>query len=136
MNGIDANKDVVRRFIDRVLANGSTDAVDELVADDFVSHTWGITGDGRAKLRATTERVHSTLSDVRFTVEEIIGEGDLVAVRLTSSATPTAEFMGVPASGKGYTIGEMHFFRVRDGRIVEHWHQHDAAGLLKQLSTD
>jgi len=133
MDDSSANKDVVRRFVERVLADGSTDAVDELVGDDFVSHTWGITADGRAKLRATTERVHSTLSDVRFSVDDIIGEGDLVAVRLTSSARPTGEFMGKPASGKGYTIGEMHFFRVRDGRIVEHWHQHDAAGLMKQL---
>ena len=37
--------------------------------------------------------------------------------------------MGTPAAGKRYSIGEIHLFRVRDGRIVEHWHQHDRLGL-------
>ena len=41
--------------------------------------------------------------------------------------------MGVSAAGKRYSIGEIHIFRVADGRIVEHWHQHDALGLMKQL---
>ena len=44
--------------------------------------------------------------------------------------------MGVPASGRGYTIGEIHWFRLSDGRIAEHWHQHDALGLMKQLQAE
>jgi predicted ester cyclase len=63
----------------------------------------------------------------------MIGEGDRVAVRLTASATQVGEFMGMPGNGKRYTIGEIHIFRVRDGQIVEHWHQFDQLGMMRQL---
>ena len=51
----------------------------------------------------------------------------------TSSATPIGDFMGVPACGRRYAIGEMHMFRIRDGQVTEHWHQHDALGLMREL---
>ena len=133
MNSTDANEQLVRRFIDEIFVAGRADAVDELVAPDFVSHTWGFEEDGRDKLRATTQRMQDTLRDVRFDIEDVVNDDDRVVVRLTSSATPTGDFMGVPAAGKAYRIGEMHWFRIADGKIAEHWHQHDALGLMRQL---
>ncbi len=129
----DENKRLVKRFVDEVFGQGQLESIDELVAPDFVSHTFGFTDDGRTKLRAATERIHASLTDVDFAVEDLIAEDDRVAVRLTSTATVVDEFMGVPAAGKTYSIGEIHVFRVADGLIVEHWHQHDALGLMKQL---
>lgn len=66
-------------------------------------------------------------------IDEMVAESDLVVARVTSSATPIGEFMGVPAGGKRYTIGEMHMFRLSDGQVSEHWLQHDALGLMRQL---
>lgn len=131
----DANKALVRRFVEEIFAQGRTDAVDQLVSPDFVSHTFAITDDGIANLKAASQRVHASLTDVRFEIEDMVAEGDRVAVRLTASATTTGDFMGMPAAGRSYRIGEMHFFRVRDGKVVEHWHQYDAAGQMKQLSS-
>ena len=68
--GTDANRAVVRRFVDAVLARGDVAAIDELVTPDFVSHTWGITEDGPASLRAATERIHGSLKDVEFTIDD------------------------------------------------------------------
>ena len=68
-----------------------------------------------------------------MTIDDMIAEGDRVAVRLTSSAIQTGPFMGIPASGKRYEIGEIHWFRLRDGRICEHWHEADFLGMLRQL---
>lgn len=130
----DANKALVTRFVQEVFARGETSALGELVGHGFTSVTFGITEDGPAQLAAATDRVHASLKDVEFTIDEIVAEGDRVAVRLTSSATPTGTFMGIEeAAGKRYTISEAHFFRVAEGRIAEHWHQHDALGLMKQL---
>ena len=129
----DENKRLVKRFVDEVFGQGQLESIDELVAPDFVSHTFGFTDDGRNKLRAATERVHASLTDVDFAIEDLIAEEDRVAVLLTAGATVVDEFMGVPAAGKSYSIGEIHWFRLADGRIVEHWHQHDALGLMKQL---
>ena len=80
--------------------------------------------------------MHARLTDVRMTVEDLVAEGDQVVARLTSTATPTGDFKGVPAAGKRYTIGEIHWFRLHDGQLVEHWHQIDSPGLMRQLSGD
>ncbi len=132
----DTNKRIVQRFVDEVLSVGRVESIDELVAPDFVSHTWDMTDAGRDKLKDTTPQMHARLTDVRMIVEDIVAEGDQVVARLTSTATPSGDFMGVPAAGKRYTIGEIHWFRLRDGQLVEHWHQIDGLGLMRQLSGD
>jgi steroid delta-isomerase-like uncharacterized protein len=129
----DANKALVRRFIEEVFVASSADAVDELVADDFTPHSWPGVGPGREPLKQAQQRISQGLADARMTIEEMIAEGDLVAVRLTSHGRHTGDFMGMPASDKEYTIGEIHIFRVRDGRIVEHWREADMLGMLQQL---
>ena len=131
--GVDANKELVHRFVQAVFQDGDLSAVDALVSEDFVPHTWPSTGDGRGDLKRAMERVSKALTDVVFTIDDIISEGDRVAVRLTASATQTGEFMGLPPSGKRYTISEIHIFRVRDGQIAEQWHQFDQLGMMRQL---
>lgn len=128
-----ANKALVRRFIDEIFLGGSFDSVDELLTEDFTPHTWGSMEPGRDGLKEAIGRVSAGISDPTMTIDDIIAEGDRVAVRLTSSATHTGEFMGMPASGKRYEIGEIHIFRLRDGRVCEHWHQADFVGMMKQL---
>lgn len=131
---IDANKALVRRFVREIFAEGRIGSIEELVAPEFTSATFGITDDGPARLHAAAERIHGSLQDVEFAIDDLVAEADRVAVRLTASATPTGEFMGVKAAaGRRYSISEAHFFRIADGKIVEHWHLHDAQGLRKQL---
>jgi steroid delta-isomerase-like uncharacterized protein len=131
---VEENKAVVRRFVQEIFVEGRKDVVDELVADDFVAHTWpSTTGDPRADLKAAIDRVAGALEDPSFTIDGLIGEGDAVAARLTTSATQVGPFMGLPPSGRRYTIGEIHWFRLRDGKVVEHWHQMDQMGLMQQL---
>ena len=127
----DQNKALVRRFITEVFEQCRPEAVDELCADDFVRHNGGDTD--RDALKAAQLRVGKALADLRFRIDDEIAEADRVAVRLTASARQVGEFMGMPASGRSYEIGEIHIFRIRDGRIAEHWHQFDAAGMMRQL---
>jgi steroid delta-isomerase-like uncharacterized protein len=129
----EANKAVVRRFVDEVFVAGRMDAVDELVAPDFVPHSWPGTGPGPEELKRAMTRVFAGLSDVSMTIEDMIAEDDRVAVQLTAHAVQSGEFMGMPPSGKPYTIPEIHVFRVRDGRIAEHWGQADLLGMMRQL---
>jgi steroid delta-isomerase-like uncharacterized protein len=129
---VDENKALVRRFITEIFEQGRAEPIDELCTDDFIGHTWG--NADREGLKAAMARVAQGLADAKFRIEDEIGEGDLVAVRLTASARHVGEFMGMPASGRSYEIGEIHMFRVRDGKVSEHWHQFDSASLMKQLS--
>ena len=130
---IESNKAIVRRFIDEIFVRGRETSVDELLADDFVSHTWPSTGHPKADLKAAIARTSAALIDPQFTIEDLIGEGDRVVARLTAAATQTGPLMGMPASGKRYSIGEIHIFRLRDGLVVEHWHQFDQMAMMKQL---
>lgn len=127
------NERLVRRFVHEVFERGRVDAVDELVTADFVGHTWRLSGPGPGPLKVAMTRVAQGLADAVFVVDDVIAEGGRVAVRLTASATQVGELMGMPASGKRYTIEEIHVFRVRDGRIAEHWHQFDQLGMMRQL---
>lgn len=128
----DENKALVRRFITEVFEQGSVEAVDELCAPDFIGHTWG--NADRAGLKTAMARVATALADAHFQIDDMIAEDDRVAVRLTATARQVGEFMGVPPSGRSYTIGEIHVFRLRDGQVTEHWHEFDRTGLIGQLT--
>jgi steroid delta-isomerase-like uncharacterized protein len=130
---LERNKGLVRRFIEEIFLRHDFAAVDELLTDDFTPHTWGDMPPGRDGLKAAITRVSAGLSDAQMTIDDVIAEGDRVAVRLTSSAIQSGEFMGMPPSGKRYEIGEIHIFRVRDGKASEHWHQADFMGMMQQL---
>src|SRR5438105_12079220 len=94
------NKELVRRFIDDVFVRGRSDAVDRLVTSDFVSH--GLSGSGPEVMKHAITRVAPALTDVTMTIHDVFAERDRVAVRLTSRASQTGTFMGMPPSGKTY----------------------------------
>jgi steroid delta-isomerase-like uncharacterized protein len=129
----DNNKALVRRFIDDAFVRGRPDDLDEIVSDRFTPRTWPSVEPGVESLKQTVSRMAAGLRDVRFEIEDMIAEGDRVAVRLTAHAVHRGDFMGVPAAGKGYTIAEQHIFRIADGKIAEHWHVADMLGMMRQL---
>ena len=127
----DENKALVRRFISEIFEQGRFEAVDELCADDFIGHTWG--NADKDGLRQAIGRVAKALADVHFQIDDMIAEADRVAVRVTARAKAVGEVRGIPPSGRSYEIGEIHIFRFRDGKVVEHWHQYDVPSQMKQL---
>ena len=129
----EGNKAIARRFIEDIFVRQDPDAVDEIVAEDFTPHDWGQNVKGREVIRDAMERASAGLSEVEMRIEDMIAEGDRVAVRLTSSATQTGKFMGLPPSGHRYEIPEIHIVRIRDGQVAEHWHQLDMLGMMRQL---
>jgi steroid delta-isomerase-like uncharacterized protein len=131
---IEDNKALVRRFIGEIFEQGHLDALDELCADDFIGHTWG--NADKEGLKQAMERVSKGLADAHFNIDDMIAEDDRVAVRVTASARQVGEFMGMPASGRSYRIGEIHIFRIRDGKVAEHWHEYNPAALMKQLGPE
>ena len=133
MDEREKNKAVVRRFVREIFQELKPASVDDLVADDFVWHGMGGGGDKKF-LRDTTVRLAAALTDLHFDVHDEIAENDEVAVRLTAKGTAKAAMPGVEqAAGHSYSIEEIHIFRLRDGLVVEHWHQYDALGQQRQL---
>jgi steroid delta-isomerase-like uncharacterized protein len=131
--GVEDNKRVAREFIDRVFVHQDPKAVDELATEDFTARTFGPLPPGREPLKQAMARAGAGVSDPEFRIEDVIAEGDRVAVRLTTTAVHSGTFMGVPPSGRRYSISEIHIFRIRDGQVAEHWHEFDRAALVAQL---
>ena len=67
--------------------------------------------------------------------EQFVGEGDTVAVRATFSGTHTGPFFGMPPTGRHVSATVMLFYRVADGRIVQHWMLIDTHALMAQLTS-
>ena len=130
---LDQNKTIAKRFIQEVFVKADEHAVDELTAPDFVPHSWPGVEPGVESLKQAQRRVAAGLEDARMTIEDVIAEGDKVAVRLISHGRHVGEFMGMPASGKEYDISEIHIFRIADGKVAEHWRDADMLGMLRQL---
>ena len=127
------NKERVRAIIDRIFVHQEDAAIDQLVAEDFVPHTFGPMAPGREGLREGMRRAGAGVSDPEFTIHDMVAEGDEVAARLTTSARHTGTFMGIEPTGKRYSIDEIHIFRLRDGQLIEHWREFDKGKLMAQL---
>lgn len=66
-------------------------------------------------------------------MEDLLAEGDRVVPRISASGLHTGELLGIPPTGKRVTMNGIAIHRVQDGKLVEHWAQIDALGLLQQL---
>lgn len=131
----EANKEVVRRAFEEVWNQRRLEAVDELFAPDFVFHSPAepepIRGlDGYKRFVA---RIRGGFPDVGVRVEDIIAEGDMVAVRVTMEMTHTGTYQGIPPAGKGLRATQMFFDRMADGKIAESWQEIDALRILTEL---
>jgi steroid delta-isomerase-like uncharacterized protein len=71
--------------------------------------------------------------DLRTAEADSVKEGDRVAFRWLLSGTHHGEFMGLAATGRRVEVMGMDIVRVANGKIVEHWSEFDAMGLLRQI---
>ena len=75
----------------------------------------------------------SVFSDQRWEVHEVLGDGDVVAARMTHHGRHTGNLMGIPPTGREVAYQYVHFLRFRDGKAVEHWGVRDDMTLMRQL---
>ena len=113
------NKETVRRVIDEIVNEGKLALADEVLANDYIYHfpTHDINGPEGFKEFVTTMR--TAFPDLYVTIEDIIGEGDIVAVSVTMRGTFKGELMGMAPTGKQLAFQEAVFVRFEDGKEVE-----------------
>lgn len=80
---------------------------------------------------------YTTLFDIfpdwNFKAEDLVIDGNRVAQPFTATATHLGEFMGLPGTGKGFTIQGVCLFTMRDGLIAHERRYYDFTGLLMQI---
>jgi predicted ester cyclase len=130
----EVNKANTRRFYDEVFNKKNGAAIDEFIAPNHIDHAAppGMPG-GLEGVKQTINMYLTAFPDLHFTVEDMIAEGDKVAVRLTVSGTQQGKFMDIPPTGKHTMVTAIDINRFAGGKCVEHWLQMDTLGLLQQL---
>ncbi len=131
----EANKVLVRRFLEEVFNADDGGAVTELAAPDILGHdaTSPEPKRGLESVRQVTVLFRTAFPDLRLGVEDLIAEGDKVVARWTLRGTHQGTFMGIPATGKVATTAEIVIYRLAEGKIAEYWGSFDVLGLMRQL---
>ena len=129
----EANKAIIRRYRQAHEQNDMA-ALDEIVAADLITHSQlPNVPPGREGGKMVHQGARVAFPDGKTTTDDLIAEGDKVVERFTLVGTHKGEFMGIPATGKPIKVTGMSIFRIANGKIVEHWGENDAMGLLMQL---
>ena len=129
---VEENRAIVRRCYEEL--NKKNLGVVELFAANYVNHqAGGVEIHGPEELKQFLTGLFTAFPDLRFTVEDLIAEGDKVAARWTSQGTHNGEFMGIAPAGKQVTVTVCDIAHWEGGKIVEDWVLVDMLGLMQQL---
>lgn len=131
------NKAVIRHFYDDVFSVGKMNiaAIEQHLAADFVGHDLPPGLNGREGFKKFVGMFAASFSDTtQIEAHEVIGNGDKIVVRWSSTGRHTGEFMGIPATGQRITLKGIDIFRLAENEIADLWQEIDIMGILQQLS--
>ena len=131
--GLEANKRLLLATYERWWNAGDVDAVDEMVAVDYVDHSPVVNNAGREGLKDLIREYHRGFPDMREEVEDVIAEGDRVVGRFHLRGTHAGPFLGIAATGAKVDLTGIDIYRIAGGKIVEMWYEEDLLTLMRQL---
>jgi steroid delta-isomerase-like uncharacterized protein len=115
------NKRIAERLFEEVMNRGNLQAIDDLVAEDYkLNDPQGLPA-GRDGVHAMVGMFRTGFPDLRMSVEEMVGERDMVAIRWIGTGTHRGEFMGLSPTGEQVQVRGTSLLRFRDGKISEEW---------------
>ena len=128
------NKALVRRFYEEI-DRGNLDAMDELVAEDYLDHSPpplpGLPP-GREGLKQAF-KIFWVATPGHHHIEDQIAEGDKVVTRLTAYGKHEGDLPGAPRTGNDLKMTSITIHRVVNGKLVEKWSDKDVLGFLQQI---
>jgi predicted ester cyclase len=134
MSEIERNKATARRTLEEILPACDVEALASVTDPDVVAH--GRRPDepeGFEGVKRTMLWLGRVFSDQRWEIHQVLGDGDLVAIRATHHGRQTGDLMGIPPSGREVAYDYVHILRFRDGKAIEHWSVRDDMTLMRQL---
>ena len=113
----DDNRRKIEQLYD-TFNTGDLGRLDELIAAGYVGPQGGRGPDG---FRKVVIGLRTAFPDIHYTVDDVLAEGDRVAIRWHWTGTHRAPFRVFPPTGKAVSNPGLAIFRLEDGKIVEHW---------------
>ena len=114
------NKTFIRRYFEAISGKDkSTAVVNRYVTDEELKHHIAF--------------YEAAFPNYELIAEDLVAEGDKVVVRSTFRGTHKGDLMGIAPTGKQVTMPLILIYRLANDKIVEHWMQADALGMMQQL---
>src|SRR3954447_11927650 len=126
----EANKAIVRRYVE-AFNRGDLDELGRIFAPD--AEVQGVLGWGGLDVAMPIWRELHQAFGIHLVPEQMVAEGDLVAVRYTERGTFVGPFRGHQPTGKSFELVAIEWFVVRDGKIRRRWGARDAASQARQI---
>jgi predicted SnoaL-like aldol condensation-catalyzing enzyme len=127
------NKQVVRDVYRDLFNARDLSQVDRFIRDDYVQHNPDLPK-GKAGFVEFHTVFWAAIPDFHATINHLVAEGDLVWVYNTIRGTHAGTgFLGLPPTGNKIEYDVVDMFRIRDGKLAEHWDVADTRRLFSQV---
>lgn len=130
------NQYLIERYFGDVWNRGKLDALDEIMAPDYINHSPGLPNPapGPAGLKPIVAAMRAGMPDLHYQILDLVLAEDKVAAYVRMTGTHSGEFLGLAPSGRRIDVCQMQIEWIRDGRIWQHWRLTDERGLMAQLT--
>src|SRR6187551_310818 len=132
----ETNKEIIRKYfkaIDEEGKRGNAEILNEFLAEDFIEHNPapGIppTRDGWKQLF----KMFAEATPGYHVIDDLIAENDKVVAHITAYGKHVGTVFGIPATNRAFSMKGIVIWRLKDGKITEHWAQNDMIGMMMQL---
>ena len=132
----EANKLLSKRWFEQVWNQKNEAAIDEMFSKNGKSHGFPEPDSvlvGPEPFKAVHRNFVGAFPDLHVDVEDVVAEGDRVAVRWRVSMTHLGDHLGFPATGKKQTLDGSSFLIVKDNQVMEGWNQMDLGAFMQRL---
>jgi predicted ester cyclase len=125
----------IRRLYEGVWNDTEPSVADSLVHEDYLIHDRDLADDlrGPELYRALASGTREIFPDASFAIEDLLQDGNRVAVRWTMTGTHEGSMAGEEPTGNRVELAGIEINRFADGALVETWIQSDQVGLMEQV---
>ncbi len=116
---VEQNKESLRRCFEEVWNRGDLSVIPEVISPDYVGYSPGATVKGLDGFEQMVRSQRTAMPDIHWSIDEVYGEGDTLAVRLTTTGTFTGKMGDTEPTGKRVNIQLVLINRYVDGKCVE-----------------
>jgi len=135
---IEDHKKVIRQVFEEIWNRSEFTLIDRFYTPEYVAHVAGSPSDieGPEQFKQFVA-LHGVLtSELNFSVDDQIAEGDRVATRWTATSKAASGLIAGASDGQAVTVTGISIHRFAEGRIVESWDNWDALTLYQSLGSD
>jgi len=119
-----------------IWSRGNVEFIPRIYSDDFVGHFPGGVIHGHEGISEVVLSHRQAFPDWSEKIDDVIYEGDRIAIRFTSTGTNLGPYMGNPPTNRSVRISELAIYRMVGGRIAEQWVNPDTLSMQRQLHSD